>query len=81
MTSHPENKKYLEEIKSIFHYLQFERRLETLHIQLKESIDSSVASENKKVLSGFIDQIIKNVARLLEKIIWKETLLQKSVLP
>lgn len=67
LVSHPENKKYLEDIKSTFHYLQFKRRLNSLHNQLKETIEASAALEHKSELTRYIDKIINDVDPLICK--------------
>lgn len=78
LTSDSKNKKYLEDIKSIFHYLQFKRRLNSLHNQLRETIESSVLSESKSILSDYIDEIIINVNPLICKDYLEGNLASKS---
>lgn len=78
LTSKPENKKYLEDIKAVFHYLQFKIRLESLHSQLKDTIETSVPSENKNILSDYVDQIFKNVDPLIRKDYLEGNLASKS---
>lgn len=58
----PEYKKYIEDIESIFQFIQFSRRLDRLKLQFGKSIESTFESEKK-------DTIIKNVSDIFNKIL------------
>ncbi len=57
--SSPEYKKYIEDIESVFQYIQFKRRLDRLHVQFKDTIAATFHNELKVQISGFIEVILK----------------------
>jgi benzoyl-CoA reductase subunit A len=59
------NLKYIEDIKAVFQYLQFKKRLEILHSQLKETVITSFSNELKEKLSGYTDEIIASIEPMI----------------
>jgi benzoyl-CoA reductase subunit A len=55
--SKPEFKRYIEDIESVFQYLQFERRLDKLIVQFSESINSTFEGEKKAIFEDFVKTI------------------------
>lgn len=63
--NHPENRKYINDIKAVFKYLQFKKRLECLHLQLKKSVNSSFSNGLQEKLSGFVEEIVSAIEPLI----------------
>src|SRR3972149_3203089 len=63
--SQPENRKYIASIKSLFRYLQFKKRLESLHSELKKTVNSTFTMEKGEMISGYIDEIISTIEPLI----------------
>jgi benzoyl-CoA reductase subunit A len=53
-----EFKKYMEDIQSAFHYLQFKNRMKSLVRELKKNV-AAFKYENKKAISGKLDSILE----------------------
>ena len=66
ITTHPEYKKYIEDIKSVFQYLQFKKRLDSLYKQLKIS-DEKFSDNVKEDIRKHIDNIIGNIESYIKK--------------
>ncbi|MBW8050895.1 MAG: benzoyl-CoA reductase subunit A [Cytophagales bacterium] len=64
--THPEYKKYIEDIKSVFQYLQFKKRLDSLYKQLKISAET-FSDEVKEDIKKHIDNIIGTIEPLIKK--------------
>ena len=57
----PESKKYIEELKAIFKFLQFQKRLNSLHTQFTKTASLMPQNEKSKKISVYIDDIIKTI--------------------
>ena len=64
--AHPEYKKYIEDIKSVFQYLQFKKRLDSLYKQLKISAET-FSDKVKEDIKKQIDNIIDTIEPLIKK--------------
>ncbi len=60
MESKPEFKKYMEDIRTVFQYQQFKRRMESLEITLKKTV-SEFSYNNKAEILERISSIIENI--------------------
>ncbi len=56
-----ESKKYIEELKSVFNFLKFQKRLRSLHTQLKETVAQSFENQKGEIISGKVDEIINTI--------------------
>ncbi len=56
-----ESKKYIEELKAIFKYLQFHKRLKSLHKQLRQTITETFNNRKAETLSKYIDEIVNTL--------------------
>ncbi|GBD87966.1 benzoyl-CoA reductase subunit A [bacterium BMS3Abin03] len=63
--SHPENRRYIEDMKAVFKYLQFKKRLESLYAQLKQTVETTFKNGIKKTISGYVDEIISTVEPII----------------
>jgi benzoyl-CoA reductase subunit A len=61
----PENKIYIEDLKAIFQYLQFNKRLESLHSQLTETVKTTFSDKINGKLSEYIEEIITEIEPLI----------------
>ncbi|HED37524.1 MAG TPA: hypothetical protein ENI76_04665, partial [Ignavibacteria bacterium] len=59
--TNPKNRKYIENVKAVFKYLQFQKRLNSLHTQLIKTASSISQKGNNKKISAYIDDIIKTI--------------------
>ena len=57
----PEYKRYIQDVESVFQYLQFKRRLDRLNVQLKDTISETFTGEKKEIITGYVTQIIKEI--------------------
>ncbi len=62
-----ECKKYLKDLKAVFKYLQFQKRLERLHKQLLETVYNSYDSDLKTALSKSINEIIDYISPIIRE--------------
>lgn len=62
----PENRIYIDDLRSVFQYLQFQKRLDILYAQLKLTIDSSFSENIKPKLRFYIDEIISTIQPLIK---------------
>ncbi|MDI1353599.1 MAG: BadF/BadG/BcrA/BcrD ATPase family protein [bacterium] len=60
MESKPEFKKYMEDIRTVFQYQQFKRRMESLETTLKKTV-SAFSYANKEAIAHRISVIIENI--------------------
>jgi benzoyl-CoA reductase subunit A len=60
-------RKYIEYIEDAFQYLQFKKRLDMLHTQLKKTVKKTFANERQKKISEFVDNIIHNISPLIKQ--------------
>ncbi|MEI6489906.1 MAG: BadF/BadG/BcrA/BcrD ATPase family protein [Bacteroidota bacterium] len=60
MEAKPEFKKYMEDIRSVFQYQQFKRRMESLEKMLNKTV-SEFAYENKTAIAEKLHEIIENI--------------------
>ena len=63
--NHPKNRKYINDMKAVFKYLQFKKRLECLHLQLKKTVNSSFSNELQKKLYGYVEEIVFTIEPLI----------------
>lgn len=63
--SRPENKVYIEDLKAIFQYLQFRKRLERLHKQLGETVKATFSDKINGKLAGYVEEIISKIEPLI----------------
>ena len=61
----PENQKYIEDMKAVFRYLQFKKRLEVLHQQLKQTVETSFPNGNREKISVYVDEIIAAIEPII----------------
>jgi len=61
ITSKPEYRKYIEDVESVFQYLQFKHRLDKLHMQFRESVGSTYQGEKKDIMSGYVENIFNTI--------------------
>lgn len=60
MESKPEFKKYMEDIRTVFQYQQFKRRMESLEKMLNKTV-SEFSYENKNAIANKLVNIIENI--------------------
>src|SRR3972149_2518904 len=60
-----ENQKYIEDMKAVFRYLQFKKRLEILHQQLKQTVETSFSNGNREKISVYVDEIIAAIEPII----------------
>ncbi|MEI6576277.1 MAG: BadF/BadG/BcrA/BcrD ATPase family protein [Bacteroidota bacterium] len=61
ITSKPEYKRYIQDLESVFQYLQFKRRLDRLNVQFNDMIDLSFQQEKKEKIRALIAQIVDTI--------------------
>ena len=57
----PEYRRYINDVESLFQYIQFKRRLDRLNIKFRDIIASSIKNELKESISGYIESIVKSI--------------------
>src|SRR3989304_9546342 len=57
----PENRIYVEDLRAVFQYLQFKKRLEVLHDQLKQTVETAFSDKLKTILARYADEIITTI--------------------
>lgn len=62
----PENRIYIDDLRSVFQYLQFKKRLDILYVQLKKTIDTAFPEKEKSKLHYYIDEIISTIQPLIK---------------
>ena len=65
INAHPENKIYIEDLKAIFQYLQFKKRLKILHHQLKKTVNTTFTDKINAQLSKYVEEIITSIEPLI----------------
>ena len=65
INAHPENKIYIEDLKAIFQYLQFKKRLKILHHQLKKTVNTTFTDKINTQLSKYVEEIITSIEPLI----------------
>ena len=65
INAHPENKIYIEDLKAIFQYLQFKKRLKILHHQLKKTVNTTFTDKINVQLSKYVEEIITSIEPLI----------------
>ena len=63
--SKPEFKKYMEDIRSVFKYRQFKRRMDKLEIKLKETVQN-YTYENKDEIAKELNKIIELIRQKIK---------------
>ncbi len=63
---HPEKLTYIEDLKAVFQYLQFNERLDILHKELKKTVNTSFTNELKEKLSPYVDKIISSIGPVIK---------------
>jgi len=61
----PENQIYIEDLKAIFQYLQFKKRLESLHDKLKKTVKTTFAEKINGKLSEYVEEIVAKIEPLI----------------
>jgi len=61
----PENQIYIEDLKAIFQYLQFKKRLESLHDKLKKTVKTTFAEKINGRLSEYVEEIVTKIEPLI----------------
>lgn len=61
INSKPEYKKYINDVESVFQYIQFKRRMDKLETQFHDTVNSTFQGENKIKIDEFISQIIDEI--------------------
>ncbi len=56
--SKPEYKKYIEDVESVFQYLQFKKRFDRLNVQFKDTISTTFQNELKEIVGMNIENIV-----------------------
>jgi len=59
--ANPQSKKYIEDLKAIFKFLQFQKRLNSLHAEFTKTASLMPQNERNKKISVYIDDIIKTI--------------------
>jgi len=59
--SKPEYNRYIQDLESVFQYLQFKRRLDRLNVQFVDTIEASFQDEKKAVIAAHIAQIVRTI--------------------
>lgn len=75
---HPEYARYIQDIESYFQYLQFKKRLDSLLIQMRLTIDTAFSPEVQKTVSGHITNIIEKIDPLIKHDYMNDDLGSKS---
>lgn len=57
----PEYRRYINDVESLFQYIQFKRRLDRLNIKFRDIIATSIKNELKDFISGYIKGIVKSI--------------------
>jgi len=57
----PEYRRYINDVESLFQYIQFKRRLDRLNIKFRDIIATSIKNELKDSISGYIEGIVKSI--------------------
>ena len=57
----PENRIYVEDLRAVFQYLQFKKRLNFLHSQLKQTVETAFSDKLKTILARYIDEITTTI--------------------
>jgi benzoyl-CoA reductase subunit A len=74
----PQSLRYIEDLKAVFQYLQFQKRLEILHKQLKKTVATSFSDNLQVVLSGYVDEIINKIEPVIRDAYLRGNLGSKS---
>ena len=75
--SKPEFKKYMEDIRSVFQYRQFKRRMDSLETKLKETVNE-YSYDNKEAISKALNSIIEIIRPQIENEFINEDLGSKN---
>ncbi len=59
--SNPEYKKYIEDVESVFQYLQFKKRLDRLQIQFNDTIDKTFKEDDRALIHSQIKEILGDI--------------------
>ncbi len=59
--ANPRSKKYIEDLKAVFKFLQFQKRLNSLHAQFTKTASSLPQNDRNKKIAVYIDDIIKTI--------------------
>ena len=57
----PENKIYIDDLRAVFQYLQFKKRLEILHEELNHTVQTAFSDNLKSILGRYTDEIISAI--------------------
>jgi len=64
---HPEYARYVQDIESYFQYLQFKKRLDSLLVQMRITINTAFSPAVRKTVSGHIEDILKKIDPLIKQ--------------
>jgi benzoyl-CoA reductase subunit A len=64
---HPEYARYIQDIESLFQYLQFKKRLDSLLVQMKMTVKSTFSSEIGKMILEHISNIVRTIDPLIRQ--------------
>jgi len=67
ISAHPENKIYIEDLKAIFQYLQFKKRLQRLYKQLKKTVKTTFSEKIYGKLSEYVEEIVAKIEPLIRE--------------
>jgi benzoyl-CoA reductase subunit A len=57
----PESRKYIQDLKAVFNFLKFQKRLQSLYSQLKKTVAESFENQKGKIILEKIDDIINSI--------------------
>jgi benzoyl-CoA reductase subunit A len=63
----PEYRRYIEDIEDVFQYLQFKKRLDMLHVQLKQTAKQRFPEEIRPKFISSIDNILQIIEPLIKQ--------------
>ena len=73
-----ESKKYIEDLKSVFNYLKFQKRLQSLHTQLKKTVSESFENQKAEIIGEKINEIIDSIGPKIKNDFLKNNLGNKN---
>ena len=73
-----DSKKYIEDLKAVFNFLKFQKRLRSLRKQLKKKVIESFTNQKAKILSDKIDEIINSIEPKIKNDFLKNNLGNKN---
>ena len=74
----PDSKKYIKDLKAVFNFLKFQKRLQSLHKQLKKTVTESFTNQKAEILSKKVDEIINSIEPKIKNDFLKSNLGNKN---